>query len=329
MKIPFEFSLRGKDWWKPFIPYWIVYVAYIAITKSKGFTGMSTSDTGGYIVVLLAVSLVYIAVAAVFTIIFLRIFLPKFRAGNKGVEFRGEIGRFLGKVILGLLLSIITVGFYLPWFIRNMAAYLASETRFGGEEPKFLGKPGKLLVYNLLALLLPMLIILGLIVFVVMAGGVYRDGSARNLLLVTIVTFLAVMIILIPYFYLVYRWYANFSCSNVSLYWKTEFWPSCFFILGQLCLTVVTIGVYWPAATLRLYAYFAERTVLERDGAELGRIAFEGRLGKGFGLFWGQSLLCLVTLGFYIPWGGARMLSWTLENSSYVENAEAPTSGGA
>ena len=85
----------------------------------------------------------------------------------------------------------------------------------------------------------------------------------------------------------------------------------------------MTVGVYWPAAALRLYKYFAERTVFERDGAELGRLSFEGGIGKGFGLFWGQSLLCIVTLGFYIPWGGAKMWRWTLENSCYVTQAEA------
>ena len=40
-----------------------------------------------------------------------------------------------------------------------------------------------------------------------------------------------------------------------------------------------------------------ERTVLTNDGVEVGRLGFEGGMGQGFGLLWGQILLSIVTLG--------------------------------
>ena len=81
--------------------------------------------------------------------------------------------------------------------------------------------------------------------------------------------------------------------------------------------TLITVGIYWPAAALRLYAYFVGRTVFERSGQRIGRLGFEGKIGKGFGLIWGQGLLCLITLGIYIPWGYSKVLRWIAGNSYY------------
>jgi hypothetical protein len=192
-----------------------------------------------------------------------------------------------------------------------MIAYLAAETRFAGERPEFTGKPGKLLVYWLLAWL-PLIIF---IVVAVFALG-FRPAHGGDVIAMVLFT-VAVILMTIPFVYLVYRWYMNFLCAGVSVRWKTEFWPACLYIFGQLCLTIITVGIYWPAAFLRLYEYFAGQTVFEREGVEIGRLGFEGALGKGFGLLWGQTLLCIVTLGVYIPWGYSKMGRWIVANSYY------------
>lgn len=94
-----------------------------------------------------------------------------------------------------------------------------------------------------------------------------------------------------------YKWYVDIRWQEVTIRWKTAFWPSCLFILGQLLLTVITVGIYGPAAFLRLYQYFAGRTVLSDPSGEIGRLGFDGPIGRGFGLLWGQALLSLITAG--------------------------------
>ena len=329
MKSPFEYSLRGQDWWKPFLPFWLVYVAYIVVTQvgaraNKG----NPSGVGAMLLLTFGLMIVFTAIASVFTIIFMRILFPKFKAGDKGVEFSGEIWPFVGRVVGGLLLSLITIGFYAPWFCRNMVSYLASQTRFGGSPVVFRGKPGKLLVYGLLSFVLPVIALV--VVLILLFKGMSAPSDTSPLLSILIMAF--TFIILTPYLYLVYRWYVDFESSGARIRWRTKFWPSCGFILGQICLTAITLGIYWPAAFLKIYKYFAERTVLESGDAELGRLYFEGKLGEGFLLLWGQCLLSIVTLGIYLPWAIAKTNVWLIGQSGYSggqEQAAATSDLGA
>ncbi len=363
MRVPFQFTLEGKDWWKPFIPVLAAYSIYLGLTQA-----MSLSRRGGdlvsYFIVLLVVFLAYLAVTTAFSIVILRVVLPKLRIGDKGFEFRGDVGKYLGMIFLGTFLSIITLGIYIPWFSRKIVAYLASETRFADQRPEFLGRPIKLLLIFLPFLVLVAALAAGTTFLALNSdfssnahrpsiemasqlpaaphaayatnasyrpetdyGREYGGGSAA--MLTTVLTFILVLLIFVPFMYLMYRWYVNFSCGGFTLRWATKFWPSCIFLLGQTCLTIITLGIYWPAACLRIYRYFAGRTVIEKDGVEKGRLGFEGAIGKGFCLLWCQALLCLVTLGLYTPWGTAKVGRWILEKSWYEGQVAEATAGPA
>ncbi len=314
MKTSFELSLSGRDWWKPFIPFWIVYLAYV--TENLAFSArshMATINPGGFVLLKVVAIFIFVATWAIFTIFALRIMIPKFKAGERSFAFRGRTGKFLGILLLGTFLSIITLGICLGWFLRKAVSYLASETGIDGEAPRFLGKAGKFVAYWFLALLLPVIVVVAadILAFGTRPGATGHSGIASFTL--GIFTFL----VLIPFMYLTYRWYVDFSWKDLNLHWNTEFWPACGYILGQCLLTLITVGIYWPAAALRLYAYFVGRTVFERSGQRIGRLGFEGKIGKGFGLIWGQGLLCLITVGIYIPWGYSKVLRWIAGNSYY------------
>ena len=72
--------------------------------------------------------------------------------------------------------------------------------------------------------------------------------------------------------------------------------------------------------------------MLESGDAELGRLYFEGKLGEGFLLLWGQCLLSIVTLGIYLPWAIAKTNVWLIGQSGYSggqEQAAATSDLGA
>jgi uncharacterized membrane protein YjgN (DUF898 family) len=71
----------------------------------------------------------------------------------------------------------------------------------------------------------------------------------------------------------------------------------------------------------RVQTHFTAKTVLSNPGSQIGSLGFDGSIGKGFGLIWGQSLLSLITLGVYIPWGSAKIGRWLLGSSYYQSNA--------
>ena len=44
---------------------------------------------------------------------------------EKTLAFNGSVVKYTGKVLLGLFLSIITLGIYMPWFIRDLHGSMA------------------------------------------------------------------------------------------------------------------------------------------------------------------------------------------------------------
>jgi hypothetical protein len=105
--------------------------------------------------------------------------------------------------------------------------------------------------------------------------------------------------------------------------WDTRFWPAVGFIFLQLILTLLSALVYWPGAYIRLYAYFARRTVLVEGGSVRQAVGFDGPVGAGFLLLWGQTLLTLVTLGIYTPWAMARIGRWFAEHTTLQSPSES------
>jgi len=196
-----------------------------------------------------------------------------------------------------------------------------SETTFDGAAPEFLGKGGKLFVYMLLALWIPLAVVIGVFATVVGVSALGGGGSTPALSAASTLMVLLVYIVIIPFMYLTYKWFVNVRWNEVTIAWKTSFWPSCGYILGQMLLTLVTLGIYSPAACLKIYGYFVERTALSRGGQEIGRLGFEGGIGKGFGLIWGQSLLSIITLGIYLPWAYAKIGAW-IASTTYCETSE-------
>jgi len=323
MKSNLELSLHGRDWWKPFLPYWIIILAVEAVIQVTGTSSAwGKAHPGLALAVQLGLALVTWFVAMVFTIVFLRILAPKLSLQGDALAFQGKIGEYIWLNVVGILLSLITIGVFLPWYMRRITDYLASKTSWRGNELKFLGRGGKLFLYMLVGIIAPlvvMIVALGLLVGL-NAPLQTREGGVGSAQLVTmLVTFFIVLYIVLVFVYLLYKWYVDFSWRDITVRWKTRFWPSFGMVLGQLALTLITATIYWPAAFLKLYRYFTQRTVLRRGEDEIGHMGFEG--ARGFGLIWGQALLSLVTVGFYLPWAYANIGRW-LVAGTFVERSD-------
>jgi uncharacterized membrane protein YjgN (DUF898 family) len=57
------------------------------------------------------------------------------RSSWRGIRFsfRGEVGEFVGLMLRGTLLSIVTLGFYSPYFQNQRRAFFVNNSRFGSE----------------------------------------------------------------------------------------------------------------------------------------------------------------------------------------------------
>jgi uncharacterized membrane protein YjgN (DUF898 family) len=319
MKRRFTYSLSGAKLFPLFIgfylPYLICYAAALAGTRlteggpTRGAgSAAGLAALGGYAGLLL----LYI----LFAIPFLRRLLPALSLEGQALEFRGSIGRFLGLNLLGILLSVVTLGIYLPWYVARVTRYLTGETSYRGMPWKFTGRGSRLFLILLLSLVLPVAAITAVFALLLLgrSGGF---GQAESFSLSFAVTVVVLLLVVPPYLYLIYRWYfSNLRLGQLEVRWDTRFWPAVGFIFLQLILTLLSALVYGPGAYVRLYAYFARRTLLAEGAAVRQTVDFDGPVGRGFLLLWGQTLLIVVTLGIYTPWALARVGRWFAEHTS-------------
>ena len=54
---------------------------------------------------------------------------PKLSIGEHAFGFRGEVGPYIGMNVGGILLTMITLGIYMPWYMKRIISYLAGEPR--------------------------------------------------------------------------------------------------------------------------------------------------------------------------------------------------------
>jgi uncharacterized membrane protein YjgN (DUF898 family) len=304
MKNYLSFNLTGKK----LLPVWILFMLFFLAPYLLLIFRLKSFEPGGkpsLIVFPLFILLICVAFALVFFMAKLMIENVSFK--NKSVEFTGTFGQFIGKVLLGLFLCIITLGVYLAWFIRDIHRFFVNNSSFDSSFFQFKGKGGKLFVILLLTIMLPMIILTIFMTKYLLS----HTGQANSYVLIQQ---LVIMFIMIPYMYLIYKWAVNIDYKDFHITWETDFWASCGKIAIEILLTIVTVGIYMPLAYLRLYTYFSQRTIVEANDSKR-KFGYEIDPLNDFLFIWGQTLLMIITLGIYYPWAickiGNRVLGKT------------------
>ena len=326
MKDHFSCTLAGSAWWKPMLAFFILFLAvYIPLE----FAIIKMADTGigneiSTLLFMMVMIVLLVLLEAGISVILCRIAFPTIAVRNEHFKFNGDIAEFIKLNLKGILLSIVTAGFYFPWYSTRIIGYLASNSEYRGEKALFQGNPGKLLKYYLLALWLPIIlwsIIFSSLVFITLLMQSKAPAEGMGYGLIAGIVYTSIFFIIVPFIYLSCKWYVDFKWKDVSITWKTEMWPATFFLMGQVFLTIITLGIYWPAFYLKAYRYFIGKTIVESGGKEISRLGFDGRISEGFALLWGQALLSIITAGIFLPWAYANCIRYFI-NGSYIEDTQ-------
>ena len=217
---------------------------------------------------------------------------------EKRFKFTGTGDALFGKFLLGMFLTIITLGIYLPWFVVNLSKFVYENTTLSGSEKgemrlEFRGIGGQL--------------------FNICLGGLF----------LTVVTL-----------YIYYGWFlANlikFSYDNSvakasdGTEYKLQFNGTGGELFGTILvgglLTMITFGIYGPWFAVELMKLIAKRTVIIENGSQIGNTAFVATGGQLFGTVLVGFLLTLITFGIYIPWFWVKMARFYAENTTITVN---------
>lgn len=306
MKDYFNFSLTGKK----FLPIWLLFYVlvltpYVAIII---FADRKTDTPSLWLGVLL---LIMVVGSFVFYFYMAKLFIEHTHYKDQPLLFSGKFSSYIGKVLLGFLLSMITLGVYMAWFIRNIIRFFIDQTTLNNAPFSFKGRGVMLFVIFLLTLL-PIMVVAFIMGSVMAVQGL--NGGEMSTGITTVLIQAIIFVVMIPYMYYVYKWMVDAEYKDYRIEWKTQFWPSCLQILIQILLTLITLGIYFPLAYLKLYKYFAERTFAESPTRKLS-FGYELESKADFLFVWGQTLLSIITFGIYYPWAitkiGKRVLSKT------------------
>lgn len=309
MKKHFDFTLTGKQ----FLPVWLVFYILIILPYGifyESLPNRTQPGTAGLFSVLLMFGLMLLAYLIMFYMIKITIEGVKFSDHN--LKFEGKFGTYIWKIISGLVLSVVTLSIYMAWFIKDLTKFIVNNSSVDDVKFEFLGKGGRLFLLLLLSLYIPLI----LIVF----ASVKLMVEINQSFLYTLIYQIVFMVLLIPYMYLFYKWMFNVKYKDYQIKWVTGFGASCAKILVEMLLLFVTLGIYFPLSYMRLYHYFADKTIAESPDRKL-QFGYEQDAKGDFLFIWGQTLLTIVTLGIYFPWAyskiGKRILTKT-----FVESVE-------
>ncbi len=318
MKNYLDFTLTGKKLFPVWILFYLLFLApysYIILQFHK------YDEIGGHPPVGIFVLLFLIVLLAYFVMFYLiKMTIENLEYRGIKVAFSGSFAKFIGTVLLGILLTIITVGIYAAWFIRDLERFFVNNSSYQLKQFEFKGKGGKLFIILLLTLL-PVILISALTGYL-MALSAYSghaldtdySGHGFSAVLMQFVIFL----IMIPYMYYVYKWMVNIDYGMKNISWETEFWPSAGKIFIEIFLSLITLGIYSPLACVKLYKYFADRTKIIAPESKQ-TFGYDIEPGKDFLFLWGQILITIVTLGIYFAWAHCKILKRILGKTYITE----------
>lgn len=315
MKTYLNFTLKGSKllpvWIAFFFLFMVPYFFLIGELNTLTATEVSADATSKLFFVYLAIVL-----AAAFAFVFFMTLLIV-----RNIEYKGENAHadynpltYIGLILSGLVLSIVTIGIYIPWFIKNIHRYFVHGVSFSSHKFTFKGMGGKLFVIMTLTIFIPFLLV-GIVLFSILESTI--DLQSQNFLLIYQ---LIVMFSLVPNIYLVLKWMVDIRYKDYLIGWDTQFFPATGKIALELILAVITFGIYFPMAYIRLYHYFVGHTKSNVVNGHRIALGYDGNQVSDFLFMWGQIILTVLTLGIYYPWAFTR-IAQRVFSKTYLQNS--------
>lgn len=215
-------------------------------------------------------------------------------------SFHGEGSKLFGIVIVNLLLTVITLGFYYPWAKAALTQYIYKETELDGSRFTFHGTGKEMFKGFIKAVIIIILIYGQLFLF-----------QYLNIPLVGLIIFYLLFLALIPFVIhgsMRYRM-SRTSWRGIHFGYRGKFNELSKVFYRDVFFTIITFGIYgaWMAMNLRKYTV---------SNVRYGDVEFDYH-GKGGQYFWINFkgyLLTIFTLGIYSAWWMKDLVNYYYTN---------------
>jgi uncharacterized membrane protein YjgN (DUF898 family) len=208
-------------------------------------------------------------------------------------KFTGTGGELFSELIVGYLLTVVTLGIYLPSFLCKMQRWSTGNTTLVDRD----GNTVKLEFHGTGGDLFGTLILGGLLT--VITFGIYSFWFWVNL----------------TKFFMDNTTGELPDGTEVKMSFQGsggELFGKCI-VAALLC--VVTFGIYSPWFVCEIYRYFYGNTRIAAGGSKPIKLAFQGTGGDLFNMFIGGYLLSGITCGIYSFWFQVNIIKFILGNT--------------
>jgi hypothetical protein len=312
MKNYFDFQLKGKELLPLYLIYYFLYlIPYFGLSAVR--TNLSQDSASQAFILLFYLPLILVSLIWMFY--FIKLIVPTIHFKDVPLQCDYDFKEYLGLILKGFLLSIITIGIYFPWFYRDLHRYFINNSSWKESRFNFNGSAGQLFLIFFLTFFITM-VSAGILGF---SYARNNENNPTNYNFLIPIIFL--IIVMFSSFYYFYKWRVDLSYRDYLIQWHSSFWPSLGKIVIEFIITVITLGIYAPLAFVRLYEYFADKTQTNIIGNRALKLGYDIEELNDFLVIWGQILLTIITLGIYYPWAFCKITRRILEKS-YVEAIE-------
>ncbi|MEI6141032.1 MAG: DUF898 family protein [Mariniphaga sp.] len=345
-----NFRLKGIR----ILPVWILFIVffivpfYFMLGEISELTAMEVPAEGTskmFFVYLTIVLMMYF----IFIFTFSKLIVRSIELKGIRLRYRYDAGKYVWMILSGLLFSIVTLGIFIPWLIKNIHGFFIQGITYHSQRFEFNGEGSKLFLIFTLTILIPFLIvgivlfsilnseinlwIYQLIVISILVSLIYLifkwmvDIRYKDYLIRLDVGFFAAMwkiaieLVMAVIFVFIFQWLmmvSNVFLGENIILWDSPYFPVTAKIVIELVMIVITAGFYFPMAFIRLYRFFTAHTKSNVIDGRQVTIGYEGDQVEVFRFIWGQILLSVITLGIYFPWAFTRIVS-KLFTQTFVE----------
>ncbi len=238
-----------------------------------------------------------------------RLVVGHLRFGDDGFSFEGDTLSFLWLMIYGSVLSAVTIGIYVPWFVKKVNTYFIENTRLGARTFTFNGEP-KQIIWKYIGFVILMAGVTGLVTRILGPDSVQEPMTGAERMFSNIVS----SIVSVPLVYLFLKWTLQISYHELKLQQQFETRGSMWILLRNMVLTNITFGLFGPFAQFSWYAYFAERVSFQSD-KESYHFRISGEKADVYKLILREFLLTIITLGIYGAWAFCHVVEAVLDHT--------------
>jgi uncharacterized membrane protein YjgN (DUF898 family) len=222
-----------------------------------------------------------------------------------GLEFGGSGLSLFLIALKNLLLTLVTLGIYMPWARVERRKYIWQNLAFHGQPLRFTGTGSELFVGYLK-------VGLAYLAFIAVPQGLGLIHPTLRIVSAVILTF--ALLALLPVAIFGARRYLLSRTTHRGIRFGVTGSPKRFALsfYGNYLLTVVTLGLWAPVMSNRLHRIITEQS---QFGSEPFR--YTGEDGTIWKLWMVGLLLTVLTLGVYFPWYQAKLLRYKMENTHF------------